>query len=118
MELQPRPSSKPQVRLAARFVSFEAIAMRFLPGGVFALILMATPVLALDAGDTMQAWASASPKDKDDLLRNLDAAGGGNGSRDRVRSCLDDTSKTAGHSNLPISEVAKACSEQAARENI
>jgi hypothetical protein len=92
--------------------------MRFLPAGVLALAMMATPVLALDAGDTMQAWASASTRDKDDLLRKLNTSDGGTSSRDRVRSCLDDTAKTAGHSILPISEVAKACSEQAARENI
>ena len=92
--------------------------MRFLLVGELALVVVATPVLALNAGDTMQSWASASPTEKDNLLSKLDAASGGNASRDRVRSCLDDTSKAAGHSNLPISEVAKACSEQAARENI
>ena len=92
--------------------------MRFFPVGVFALVIVTTPVFALNAGDTMQAWAGASSADKDNLLRKLDTSSGGNASRDRVRSCLDDTSKTSGHSNLPISEVAKACSEQAARENI
>jgi hypothetical protein len=92
--------------------------MRFLPASVFVLVVMAAPASALDGGDTMQAWAGASSADKDNLLRKLDTSSGGNASRDRVRSCLDDTSKTSGHSNLPISEVAKACSEQAARENI
>ena len=92
--------------------------MRFLPFGILAIALMATSALALDAGDTMQAWASASTRDKDDFLRKMDTSEGGTGSRDRVRSCLDDTSRTTGHSTLPISEVAKACAEQAARENI
>lgn len=92
--------------------------MRILPVGVFALVVMATPVFALNAGDTMQAWAGASSTDKDNLLRKLDTVNSGEASRDRVRSCLDETSKAPGHTNLPISEVAKACSEQAARENI
>ncbi|MEE7505068.1 hypothetical protein ACLBXO_22820 [Methylobacterium sp. C33D] len=92
--------------------------MRFLPAGAFALVVMATPAFALDIGDTMQAWAGASSTEKDDLLRRMDGARGGRASRDSVRSCLDDTSRTAGHANLPISEVAKACSEQASRENI
>lgn len=92
--------------------------MRCLLAGVFALVVMATPALALNAGDTMQAWAGASSTDKDTLLRKLDLVNGGDASRERVRSCLDETSKTAGHTNLLISEVAKACSEQAARDNI
>ncbi len=92
--------------------------MRLISAFAFTLVILATPVLALNAGDTMQAWAGASPTDKDSLLRKLDAASGGDASRDRVRSCLDDTANMAGHSGLPISEVAKACSELAARENI
>ncbi len=92
--------------------------MRILPVGLFTLALMATPALALSAGDSMQDWAAASTADKEALLRKLDAASGGDAARERVRSCLDDTSRTTGHASLPISEVAKACSEQAARENI
>lgn len=92
--------------------------MRALPAGVLALAVMATPVFALSAQDTMQAWMGASSADKDTLLRKLDSVSGGEAARERVRSCLDDTAKTTGHSALPIAEVAKACSEQAARENI
>ena len=92
--------------------------MHVLPAGALALVMLATPAFALSAGDTMQDWAGASSADKDALLRKLDAANGGESSRNQVRSCLDDTSKAAGHANLPISEVAKACSEQAARDNI
>lgn len=80
--------------------------------------MTATSAFALNAGDSMQSWAGASSADKENLLRRLDAAGGGDARRDRVRSCLDDTSKTAGHGSLPISDVAKACSEQAARDTI
>jgi hypothetical protein len=87
--------------------------MRFLSLGAFTLVILGTPALALNGGDPMQAWARASAAEKGDLLKKLDAAGG-----ERVRSCLDDTAKTAGHSALSISEVAKACSEQAAKDNI
>lgn len=89
--------------------------MRSLPAGIFVLVVLATPAFALSAGDTMQAWAGASSTDKDALLHTLDMAGSGHAA---VRSCLDDTAKAAGHANLPISEVAKACAEQAARDNI
>ncbi|WP_342109991.1 hypothetical protein [Methylobacterium sp. SI9] len=92
--------------------------MRYRPAGALALVLLTTPAFALSAGDTMREWAGASAVDKDALLRKLDATGGGSASRAGVRSCLDDTAKAAGHANLPISEVAKACSEQAARDNI
>ncbi|MCJ2069485.1 hypothetical protein MKK75_11900 [Methylobacterium sp. J-030] len=92
--------------------------MRLLPVGLIALAMTATPAFALNAGDSMQDWAGASSADKETLLRKLDAASGGDASRERVRSCLDDTSRATGHANLPISEVAKACSEQDARENI
>ncbi len=92
--------------------------MRFLLVGAVCLSSMATPAFALSTGDTMQAWAAASPTEKDDLLRKLDASTGPSSSKGGVRSCLDDTAKAPGHSNLPISEIFKACSEQAGRENI
>ena len=90
---------------------------RILAGMLFS-VLSSAPASALDAGDRMQAWAEATPADKDDLLHTLDAANGGAASRNSVRSCLDDTSKLKGHSDLPISEVFKACYEQAERDNI
>lgn len=92
--------------------------MRFLSICAVCLAILGTPAFALGAGDTMQDWGAASSQDKDAVLRKLDAAGGGDAARNRIRSCLDTTALTAGHSNLPISEVAKACSEQSARENI
>lgn len=92
--------------------------MRFLLVAAVCLSAMATPASALNTGDTMQAWAAASPTEKDDLLRKMDASGGEAASKAGVRSCLDDTAKAPGHSNLPISEIFKACSEQAGRENI
>lgn len=92
--------------------------MRFLSITVVSLLVLGTPAFALSEGDTMQAWSGASSTEKDALLRTLDAASGGDASRNRVRACLDETSSAAGHSNLPISDVAKACAEQAARENI
>lgn len=67
----------------------------------------ATPVLALDAEDTMQAWKSASDKERTELLEALlgkERAGSG-----KVLRCMTDTSKTPGHADLPIGEVAKVC---------
>lgn len=84
----------------------------------FALGLMAAPASALAAGGTMQDWAGASPTDKDKLLREMGAMPGSSAAQDSLRSCLDGTAKAAGHANLPISEVAKACAEQSARDNI
>lgn len=92
--------------------------MRFLSIGVVGLVILATPAFALSAGDTMQAWGGASSPEKEALLRKLNGASDRDASRDRIRSCLDTTATTSGHSSLPISEVAKACAEQAARENI
>ncbi|WP_449411665.1 hypothetical protein [Methylobacterium komagatae] len=91
--------------------------MRFLSICAVCLATLGTPAFALGAGDTMRDWGAASSQDKDAVLRTLDGAGG-DAARNRIRSCLDTTALTAGHSNLPISEVAKACSEQSARENI
>lgn len=112
MPFEPTPTA------AADSLSFEAITLRFIPVGVLALVVMATPVFAWDAGDTVQGRAGASTADKDNLLRKLDALSGLSAARNRERSCLDGTLKTTGHSNLPISEVAKACSDRMKGKNI
>ncbi len=91
--------------------------MRFLLTGAVSLSMLATPALALGTGDKMEAWAAASQAEKDALLQKLDASGGAS-SKASVRSCLDDTAKAPGHSNLSISAIFKACSEQAGKENI
>lgn len=90
---------------------------RILAGVLFS-ILLAVPASALDAGDRMKSWAAATPTDNDNLLRTMEAANAGAASRNSVRSCLDDTSTLSGHSDLLISEVFKACYEQAERDNI
>ncbi len=91
--------------------------MRFLLAGAVSLSVLAMPAFALGTGDKMQAWAAASPAEKDALLQKMDASGGAS-SKASVRSCLDDTAKAPGHSNLSISDIFKACSEQAGKENI
>ena len=92
--------------------------MRFLLASAVPFLMAATPVLALEAGDSMQDWAAAPRADKETVLRKMDSLAGGSAARDKVLSCLDDTVKTAGHGSLPISEVAKACSDQSAKQNI
>lgn len=91
--------------------------MRVLLAGAVFLSVLAPPAFALGTGDRMQAWAAASPAEKEALLQKLDPSGGAL-SKASVRSCLDDTAKAPGHANLPISEIFKACSEQAGKENI
>lgn len=66
-----------------------------------------TPALALDAGDTMQAWKSATNEERAALLEAL--LGKGAAANAKVARCMTDTSNTPGHSDLPIGEVAKVC---------
>ena len=65
------------------------------------------PALALQATDTMQVWKKATEAERSTLLEQLlgkSAAGGA-----AVAKCMDATSTTPGHADLPIAEVAKAC---------
>ena len=78
---------------------------------MFGLVVTASSAFALQASDTMQAWKTASGKERSDLLASVlgkDAAGNAGISR-----CMDETSKTEGHADLPVSEVAKACAKPA-----
>ena len=68
---------------------------------------MTAQALALDAGDTMQSWKNASVKDRSALLDEL--VGSNNSKRATILKCMDETSTTAGHADLPIGEIAKAC---------
>ncbi len=68
---------------------------------------MLGPALALEASDTMKAWKNASDKDRSELLEQVigkDAAQSAG-----VAKCMNETSATPGHSDLPIGEVAKVC---------
>ena len=71
------------------------------------------PAFALQSSDTMRAWGQASATERTELLnrvlgtRNGDAAG--------VKKCLDAASDVAGHADLEIGQVAKACA--AAKDN-
>ena len=64
-----------------------------------------TPASALQADDTMSAWRQASDKERSELLKQLD----GGAEKAGLRRCMDETSKTPGHVDLAIAEVAKAC---------
>lgn len=71
---------------------------------VFAVIM---PAFALQADDTMNAWKHSSEKEHSELLKQLfgdkDAGNAG------LLKCMDETSKTPGHTDLSIGDVAKVC---------
>lgn len=67
----------------------------------------AAPASALEADDSMQAWKHASEAERSALLKKLGFEGA------NVARCVDEASAIPGHSELPISEVAKACASQA-----
>ncbi len=66
-----------------------------------------TSALALGADDTMNAWKHSSEKERSELLNQL--------FKDRtfeksgLLKCMDETSKTPGHTDLSIGDVAKVC---------
>ena len=75
---------------------------------------MLGPALALEASDTMKAWKNASDKDRSELLEQVigkDAAQSAG-----VAKCMNETSVTPGHSDLPIGEVAKVCASSGKSE--
>jgi hypothetical protein len=81
-------------------------------------VLFASSVMALDATDTMQAWNSANPSDRTELLDKLSKAGSERSSKEEVSTCMNDAGKMGAHANLVISEVYEACSKQSVRDNI
>ncbi len=68
---------------------------------------MITPASALQADDTMNAWKHSSETERSELLKQLlgdrDAGNAG------LLKCMDETSKTPGHMDLAIGDVAKVC---------
>lgn len=64
------------------------------------------PACALQASDTIQAWANASAKERADFLKQTIPS---EAIRDKVSRCITDASGISGHAGLPIGEVAKAC---------
>ena len=72
-----------------------------------------TPASALQANDTMNAWKSSSEKDRAELLEQIlgkDAASAA------IAKCMNETSKTPGHTDLQIDEVAKVCASSGKAE--
>lgn len=82
------------------------------------LVLLATPAMALESTDTMQSWNTATPSDKKALFDRMSKGENARASKDGVVTCIDDAAKMSAHSNLVISEVYKACSEQSVKDNI
>ena len=80
---------------------------RLIPLMMLSWSAMVAPAFALEATDTMAAWKHASDKDRlnllEQLLGNREAVSAG------VIKCMDETSKTPGHSDLQVGDVAKVC---------
>lgn len=68
---------------------------------------VATPAFALNADDTMSSWKHASEKERSELLKQV--LGERYGDDARILRCMDETSKTPGHTDLNIADVAKVC---------
>ena len=68
---------------------------------------MIAPAFALQADDTMAAWKHSTETERSEFLRQLfgekDAGSAG------LLKCMDETSKTPGHTDLAIGDVAKVC---------
>ena len=68
---------------------------------------MTAPAFALQASDSMKVWKSSSDKERSELLEQI--LGKAGAQRAGVTKCMNETSQTPGHSDLPIGEVAKVC---------
>ena len=68
---------------------------------------MVLPALALQAEDSMRVWKNTPSKERNELLEQI--LGKEQAGRASVLKCMDETSTTPGHSDLPIGEVAKVC---------
>ena len=91
--------------------------MRLILGSAI-FVLLASPAMAIDTTDNMEAWNSANPSDRIELLERLSKAGSERASKVEVSTCMNDAGKMGAHSNLVISEVYEACSKQSAKDNI
>ena len=82
------------------------------------LVLLASPAMALESTDTMQAWNAATSSEKKAMFDSMSKSENSRASKDGVVTCIDDAAKMSAHSNLIISEVYKACTEQSVKDNI
>lgn len=79
---------------------------RFLiAGALLSASAVNAPAFALQSGDTMSAWTQASEAERSELLKQLF----GDREKAGLRTCMDETSRTPGHAELAIGEVAKVC---------
>ena len=65
------------------------------------------PAFALNADDTMSVWKHSSERERSELLKQV--LGERYGDDARILKCMDETSKTPGHTDLNIADVAKVC---------
>lgn len=85
---------------------------------VLTLASLGAPALALEPQDTLRDWKTASGADRDRVLKQLDASGGGAASRKDVLSCLDDAAGMAPHADLRIADVFTACAKPSSEKAI
>lgn len=81
--------------------------MRRLLITVVMLSSMTAPAFALQASDSMKVWKTSSDKERAELLEQILGKDGAQSAG--VTRCMNETSQTPGHSDLPIGEVAKVC---------
>lgn len=75
-------------------------------------VLAAGPAQALDALDTMAAWAGASADAKTRLVTEILKRDGREGATASVVKCLDSAAGVPGHADLPIGKVVEACAKE------
>ena len=88
--------------------------MRRLLITVVLLSSAAMPAFALQASDSMKVWKTSSDKERAELLEQILGKDGAQSAG--VTKCMNETSQTPGHSDLPIGEVAKVCASSGKSE--
>lgn len=75
----------------------------------FSVSVLAGPLQALDASDSMGLWRGASADEKTKLVTELLKRDGLESTTSSVVKCLDAAAGVPGHAELPIRQVIKAC---------
>ena len=78
-----------------------------------AFAVIAVPVHALEASDTMTSWKSAAAAEKARLVGEVLKSGGRDGGTSGVVKCVDSAADFSGHADLSIKLVVEACAKQA-----
>ena len=70
------------------------------------------PAMALGTQDSMTSWTAATDQERSGVVDDImsKATGAGRISRPALVECLNRAAESGGHAQLPISEIAHACS--------